>query len=154
MAQFHDIFCVSDDPLTTVEIADWLSEAWYADDEPTFVPQPDDQSAWHRFEVSVPGVGRPVVFLYDADPAEMNRHVAEAIEETSGRLGSEVVNRLQSTRQVIGIELAPDLFTNDAWEMLDIVQSLIATKLDGILITHDGVYDAKLRLSQPIPPLG
>jgi hypothetical protein len=61
------------------------------------------------------------------------------------------VNRLQSTRQVIGIELAPDLFTNDAWEMVGIVQSLIATKLDGILITHDGVYDAKLRLSQAAP---
>ena len=39
MAQFHDIFCVSDDPLTTVEIADWLSEAWYGDDEPCPVPK-------------------------------------------------------------------------------------------------------------------
>jgi hypothetical protein len=145
MSQFHNIFCASDAPLTRAEISTWVSETWYGDGMPAFDPAPDDQPAWDRFEVGLPAVGRPLVFLHDTDPAVISMHVAEAIEEAAGGLPPTLVSRLEGTRQVIGIELMPEMLTDDAWELLDAVQSLIATNLEGILITNDGIYDAQLR---------
>jgi hypothetical protein len=46
---------------------------------------------------------------------------------------------------VIGIELWPETLDDDAWELLDIVQSFIARTLDGLLVTDDGVYDAGMQ---------
>jgi hypothetical protein len=145
MAQFHNIFCAADTPLATAEIAAWAGETWYGDGAPSFDMAFDDRPAWDRFEVGLPGVGQPLVFLHDTDPAVVGMHVAEAIEEAAGTLPPSVVSRLRNTRQIVGIELMPETLTDDAWELLDAVQSLIATKLDGILITDDGVYDAQLR---------
>jgi hypothetical protein len=145
VSQFHSIFCTSGATLTRLEIATYVSEAWYGDGDPTFQPTPDDSPAWDRLEVSLPGVARPVVFLNDTDPQVVRTYATEVLQEAPVPPAPPIVAQLDRARRVIGIELAPDVLTDDAWELLDIVQSLIAVKLDGILVTHDAIYDAQLR---------
>jgi hypothetical protein len=50
MAQFHNIFCVSDTPLATAEIAALAGETWYGDGAPSLDIAFDDSPAWDRFE--------------------------------------------------------------------------------------------------------
>ena len=96
MAQFHNIFCVSDTPLATAEIAAWAGETWYGDGAPSFDMAFDDSPAWDRFEVGLPGVGQPLVLRHDTDPAVVGMHVGEAIEEAGGTLPPSLVSRLSS----------------------------------------------------------
>jgi hypothetical protein len=145
ISAFHNIFCASGAPLTRSQIAGWAVELWYGDQRPMFEPAPDDAETWDGFTMRVPGVGRPIVFRNDVDPERVGWYVAEAIEEAPIVLPPAVLAQLKGARRVIGIELAPDLLTEDAWELLDALQSCVATRLDGLLVTHDGVYDARLR---------
>ena len=145
VAQFHNIFCSSAAPLPTSDIAEWLKNAWLGEGVPRFAPAPGANPAWDRFEAQVPGIGRPFVFLHETAPADFAVFVDEAISEPPTALRPETVTRLRATRQVIGIEFAPDLLDDDAWEMLDIVQAFIAREYDGLLFTPDGVYDAQLQ---------
>ncbi|MBC6460145.1 hypothetical protein [Actinomadura sp. HBU206391] len=144
MSQFHDIFCTSDAPLIPAEIAERAGETWYGDGEPAFIPDAGDDPAWRRLEMRLPGIRRPIVFLRNVGPDETRIYVDQALEEAPGFLPPEVTRRLRATRQIIGIELWPETLDDDAWELLDLVQSFIATTLDGLLVTGDGVYDQRL----------
>ncbi|RKR87027.1 hypothetical protein BDK92_1299 [Micromonospora pisi] len=147
MSQFHNIFCTSDARLTPSEIAERADETWYGDGEPSYSPQPGDDPAWRRLEMRLPGIGRPIVFLRNVGAEETQLYVDEALAEPPAPLPPEVAQRIRATRQIVGIELWPESLNDDAWELLDLVQSFIASTLDGLLVTGDGVYDAGL---QPI----
>lgn len=145
VSQFHNIFCASMAVLSRAEIAEHLREGWYGDGEPTFAPAPDDDPQWERLEVHMPGGGRPIIFLHDVGAAEIDALVSEVVDEPPTPLRPETVARLRDTRQIIGIEFAPDGLDEDQWEMLDDVQAFIAGRLDGLLFADDGVYDARLQ---------
>lgn len=145
MSEFHNIFCASDAAITRLELAEYAVDGWYGDGEPAFSPDPSDDSdaSWDEMQMRLPGILRPIVFLHDLDRATITELVDEAISER--RMPEEVAARLRTTQQVIGLDLAPDTLDDDAWELLDQIQAYVATRLDGILVTGDGVYDNNLQ---------
>jgi hypothetical protein len=145
MSQFHNIFCASDAAVSRLDIAEFARDGWYGDGKPTFSPDPiDDRTAsWDELRMRLPGIARPVIFMHDLDPAVMAELANEAITERS--VPPEIAQRLRATTRVIGIELWPETLDDDAWELLDQVQAYIATRLDGILVAGDGIYDNNLQ---------
>ncbi|OLB81730.1 MAG: hypothetical protein AUI14_02500 [Actinobacteria bacterium 13_2_20CM_2_71_6] len=145
MSQFHNIFCRSADPFSRADLAVFVSESWYGDGDPRFEPGRDDVADWDRLTVTLPGVARPLLFLHDTRPEDVQEMVQEAVEKLGGKAQS-VLDHLRETVQMIGVELSPTAMTEDAWEMLDIVQAKICRRLDGIVFAPDGVYDKDLQL--------
>lgn len=145
MSQFHNIFCASDAPISRRDIAEYAVDGWYGDGEPMFSPDPsdDDDAGWASMQMRLPGVAKPVIFQHDVDAATISELVAEAIAEH--RVTEETAGRLRASRQIIGIELFPETLDDDAWELLDQIQAFTATRLNGILVTADGVYDNNLQ---------
>ncbi len=144
MAQFHDIFCLRDELLPRSELETLVWEAWQGEGDPAIAPAQDGE-AWQWLQLRLPGVASPLTFVRDLDQGDITAHVNEAIEEAATPLPPAVTNHLQQVRQSIGIELKPDRLTDDAWELLDNVQSHLATHLDGILLACGEYFDNQLQ---------
>jgi hypothetical protein len=150
MALFLNIFCRSDAPVTRSELARLAEEAWYGDEPLTFDPpagtEEADRVGWERFEITLPGASRPIIVHRDVGAEAVKEFVEEELEEWGSTLPSDVSRHLGDTRQVIGLEVFPDDLGDDGWELLDVIESNLARRLDGVVVTSDGIYDSSLRL--------
>lgn len=143
MAQFHNIFCRSDARLPLAELTGMASDTWYGEGELSFAPDEAADADWRELTITIPGAtARHVRIVCDLDPAVVSELVTEVVTEYEPPPA--ISTRLAGTRQVIGVELRPDHLDDDAWEMLDLVQAFVARRLEGILVTPDGIYDDEL----------
>jgi hypothetical protein len=60
---------------------------------------------------------------------------------------SAIERDIAQTRHIVAIEIDADRLTDDAWEMLDVVETEIAQTCDGIIYAPgEGFYDASRNL--------
>lgn len=148
MSQFFNIFCRSENPLTRAELGEFAMESWYGEELLVFDPSLSDEASrsieWRSFEIALPHKKRPIAIQRDIESAA----VTEMVDETLGELESKVIpvvsNHLAETRQVIGLEIFPEEFDDDAWELLDVIESYLARQCNGLIVTDDGVYNKDL----------
>lgn len=141
MSQYLHVFAASAEEFPAGELADVAASSWYGDGE-LGISEDAEGGAW--LLIDVPGAARPVTVLRDTDEDAVS---AAVDEELAGRDGvpDDLAATLRRTCQIISFEFAPDEEESDLWELLDILQSLLARRLDGLVLAEDGIYDAELQ---------
>jgi len=154
MSYFLRIFCKTSNAVTRRDLANFISEGSYFENKLLFEPNLDvsesNSEDWQSFTVQYQTDKRPVIFERNMGDGLLQQEIKELIfileKSKKTKAQQEVLRRIQESTQVISIEIAPDSLTNDAWEMLDSVESYIAQKCDGIIYAPDeGFYDKKLQ---------
>jgi hypothetical protein len=156
MSYFLRILCRSDSPIGCDDIEQFITDGAYFDSDPHFVRTPPGADAdWHRLEVSYEADRRPIVMentpagdLLSEELDEI-REVATGLAPAAART---ITQHLDAVRRIIAIEIDRARLTDDAWEMVDALESFLARHLDGILYApDDGFYDADLRPIAKLP---
>ncbi|BEK85121.1 hypothetical protein [Nocardia seriolae] len=149
MSLFINILCKKSVDLTRREIVSGTEEFWYEDAPIVFAPSEVDSEiddpSWAVLRLTFPGVDRPVA-ITRFDTGKLISDLISDIRSEIESIPSDVANHLDNVSAVISIEVFPETLNDDLWEFLDLVESFLATKLNGIIATDDGIYDEKLKL--------
>jgi len=154
MSYFLRIFGRSVEPTTRREIAEFISDGSFFDDEPEFEPSPDSKESdahdWKSLTVRYDAEKRPVRFERNVSDALFEKEVRELLfildKSRRTKAQQEVLRRIQSADQVFSIEIDRDAASESCWEMLDAVEVLLATRCDGIVYApDDGFFDKQLK---------
>jgi hypothetical protein len=148
------VFCRSTNPVTRRELAAFISDGAFFEDEPRFEPPPEapesDDATWKTFVVHYQPSKRPVMFERNVGDWLLQEEVGELLfilhRSRRTKAQQEVLACLKNATQVIGIEMDREGLTEDGWEMVDAVESYLARVCDGIVYApDDGFFDRKLR---------
>jgi hypothetical protein len=154
MSYFIRIICTKSRVITRRELANFIIEGAYFDNEPRFRPTPEStesaDEAWGSLVVHYDPERRPIEFERNAADAVHRQEIEELlfILEVSKdtKIKRRIQEHLKDTKQIYAIEINPDGLTDDCWEMLDNVESFIAREVGGIIYTSDeGFYDENLQ---------
>jgi hypothetical protein len=151
MTYFLRVFCRSSRAITRREIARFIVEGYFFDEKPSFEPSPESEAGldenWRRFDIHYHPEKRPVILFKDVAEKMLQGEIKEILEELAPPPVPEVVVKaLHASQQVIAIEIDQLHLTDDAWEMVDILEAFLARELDGIIYApDDGFFDKKLR---------
>ncbi len=117
---------------------------------------PSSREEWERTtEMPESGINfqydlslRPIRIYYSSDGSAIDlstRILNELQSECS--VPSDIVDRLQHTKQCIDIEVNPDSISQQTWSLLDVFEQDMLSNFDGILYVHDeGIYDSDLTM--------
>jgi hypothetical protein len=146
------IWCSGDGSITPRDIAETVEEGVYFED-PVFDPAPDSDEAddpdWRQMAIQWEPERRPIV-ISAYEIASKDR--AEILEEVNEQFGEKAISQasiqahIESCRRVFAIDIDPTRLSDDAWAACDVIESTVATRLQGLIYVPDeGIYDAKLQ---------
>lgn len=154
MADFIRICCSRPTVPDANQIAEFVAEGTYFEKEPPLnvvYRSGAGTPAWSRIEIRYEDSKRPVVVtcqsqqttLFQAEVTEIEQALNEA---SSGEIET-VENHLRSTVSLVAIEINSHGIPEDAWEMIDALESFIASAAGGIIyVDGEGFYDAQLQV--------
>lgn len=145
MSLFLYVFATSDAAVLPREIAEAADEAWYGDDD---LDIETPKVAGALLAIRLPGKNRPITVHAETNLTAVSTMVDEQLDEHED-VPPAVADRLRSSRQVVSIELFPEAVDDDGWELLDVLQSSLARRLEGLVVTDDGIFDATLHKIAP-----
>jgi hypothetical protein len=154
VSQYLHVFAASAEDFPADELTDVATSSWYGDgelgvregaDSTDSADSTEAADGGHWLLLDLPGAGRrPIAVLRDTDPSTVSAAVDEELAERDD-VPAELAAALHRTRQIVSFEIAPDEMDSDAWELLDVLQSVLARRLDGLVLAEDGIYDAELQ---------
>jgi hypothetical protein len=152
MSDFIRVLCRSDSALPYEVIEQFIIDGVYFDPPPAFIRTPPSASSadpdWHRVEVRYADLRRPVL-IHNTAPGELMTAELQEARDAASELDpgpAEAVRRhLAGVRRVMAFEVDPMSMSDEAWEMLDALESFIASRHDGIVWAAEGFYDASLK---------
>lgn len=154
MSYYLRVICKSDSSPPARQLIDFINEGVYFDDPPTIerfggVDQ-SNLDAWDKLVIHYDQGKRPVILENTGPSSLLDQEIQElrmalhnfAIDEPIQRVG----DHLDGTRRIIALEIDRVGATNDAWAMIDCLQSFIAGNYQGIVYApDDGYYDPSLQ---------
>jgi hypothetical protein len=151
------LYCRSSKAIPPQEIATFVEDGAFFDHRPSFQPPPDSADAarpdWGFMEIIHDPKRRPVQIEQILGEDEIGEVVDNAVERLghAGHAASHpaLVAHLRASRKVFVIEVSAEL-PEEAWEMLDTLEAYLCRELDGIVMAHEGIYDADLQLIVPL----
>ncbi len=142
------VFCRSEEKLTRRQLAQWVVDGAFFDEEPRFSPPPESAEAaapeWSSLELHWEA-GRPPI-RFEREP--MAPALLAQVEED---LGQEAIkprerDRLAAARQVFLLRGDDSDLSDDALDMLDTIEHFLASDLDGLIwVRGEGLLDANLQ---------
>lgn len=161
MANHIYVHCRSAEMLTYGEIVEQISDGYF-ESTPRFNPPCDGEHAaradWSNFEVIWHPDRRPIFVERITSPDLLKAiadEAAEKFEDFEIEDKHQLVARLRESRQTFHFEFGE--LTDEAWEMLDDLESYLASRLDGVVESLEGFFDADLDplvAWEPDPPPG
>jgi hypothetical protein len=137
---FHVVYCRSRRELLDHELAGWIFEAAAFDEMPRLDPPGGNARA---FEVIYDERKRPLQLVHVSGErlaARVNELIDEAEEACDDPA---LIARLRDTAQAISIEIDEVGATEEAWELLEDLDTRIARELDGVIhVPGEAVQDA------------
>jgi hypothetical protein len=152
MADYIRIFCQSAKTLTRRELADFIIDGVYFDQNLRFEPFNDSTEIarldWDMLHVHYEIDKRPIIFQRNIRDEVVQEEIKEILRELAGsNAPNAIIQNLSATYQIIAIEYKSESLTDDAWAMMDSVEAYLAQRLDGIIfVSGEGLYDKKLQL--------
>jgi len=142
------------------ELAEFVEEGVYFDDDPRFIPGLDelDDAPLEQLTI-VWDEDRPPVIIQRVSPAELEQTVGEVKkllqtlpEEPNERIHS-ALDALPKSRHLVRITVDAETMTDEAWAMLDSLEAHLARTYAGLVyVPGDGVFDADLQPIYRRPP--
>jgi hypothetical protein len=142
------VFCRSAAPLTRQRIAEEIVDGVFFDDTPQFDPELGSPEAralvWDALVITYSDAKRPVI----VERQGALKGIEEELEGDfgSGQLDPALRRRLVEAAEVISVDINPATISDEAWEMCDFIERLIAQTCDGLIYAPgDGIFDARLQ---------
>jgi hypothetical protein len=142
------VFCRSAATLSRQEIAEAIEEGVFFDDDPQFDPKPGSPDArapvWDSLVITYSDAKRPVI----VERQGALEGIEEELEEDfgTGQLDPALQRRLVEATETFSIDINPATISDEAWEMCDFIERLIAERCDGLVYAPgDGIFDAALQ---------
>jgi hypothetical protein len=159
MSYFIRIVCRSSAPITCVNLMEYISDSALLDSEPRFEPALESLAAqkiacdW--FELYYTATTRPIRFdisVGDDIVADERQELIGIVRNLDAGMDRDAtLAHLAGAYQIVAIEIDPGHLIEDAWELLDSVESFVARTYDGIIyMPEEGFYDAQLCLVLPV----
>jgi hypothetical protein len=152
MSDFIRIFCQSNTPVTRRQIATFIIDGVFFDDDPRFEPPLAsvelDNPNWEWLDMYYQAEKRPIQFYLNVADS-LAREEIEEVQEALVKAGApqDLIERIASSQQTIAIEIIMETLPEDAWDMLASIEAYLAQTLQGIIYaSDDGLYDAELQL--------
>ena len=140
------VLCRSDRAMARTDLVDWLVDSALLDDDPVFLPPMGDprldETSWEALGFST-GPAAVTIERIVAAP-----EVAEVVDESLDQAHADnapeaLLSRLQQVRQVFHFDVRSP--TDDVWEALDALESMLCRELDGIVQSDEGWFDEALQ---------
>ena len=150
------VLCASSEMIDFRELARFILEGVYFDQDPYLVPLPEetdgDSKNWSLLSVTYDSDKKPVVFRrylqHDERFQEVVGGLVFGVTRSIGKTKSRqrVLSHLEETVQLIDIEIIRSEIDDDCWVMLDCVESFVAKKYKGLVFASgDGFFDENLK---------
>jgi hypothetical protein len=149
MSYFTYIFCSSAEPVGREEIAEFVNDGVYFEEDPIYDPTPPIGKLG-RLSIQYE-TGRPSIAVERLQGDESRAAIDEALDATDrARVpaghAEELRDRIRHTHDVIRFEIDRDTLTEDAWTMLDALEAHLMKQRAGLLYAYeDGFYDQELQ---------
>jgi hypothetical protein len=145
--------------LTAQQIEGFILDGVFFDAEPEFQVErahsDDDGWGWRRMTIHYDHLKRPIVIEHDrvaAAPAGELDELREVLQAMAPGISTELRRHLDATNRIVALDVDQAGLTEDAWFMLDCLESFIAKRCDGIVYAPDeGFYDSALKLIAVVP---
>jgi hypothetical protein len=132
-------------------MAEFILEGEYFD-QPEFTPAAESPEAgtenWDSLALSYEAGRQPIIFTLDGGNTKEDLEQLLFLLEHSrkSKPQQEVLQRIREAAKIVSIKADPEQLTDDAWEMLNGVEALVARKLDGIIYDPDtGFHDKNVK---------
>lgn len=153
MANRIYLFCGSSRQISYDEIIEQMGHMGFLDQPARFEPPVEEgnkaRTDWGAFELHYREGRRPITVEQITDDVEIRTVLSEICEkfddEPKSSVRAMLKERLQSAKHGLMFEL-PDELPEDVWEMLDATEGYFAGVCDGVIVAHEGVFDANLQL--------
>jgi hypothetical protein len=149
MSYFTYILCPSAEPVGREDIAEFVNDGVYFEEDPTYDPTPSIGSLG-RLSILYE-TGRPPIAVERLQGDESRAAIDEALDATRrarvpARDAEELRELIRRTRDVIRFEIDRDTLTDDAWTMLDALEAHLMKRCTGLLYAYeDGFYNQQLQ---------
>ncbi|MGH9278013.1 MAG: hypothetical protein ACRD12_07890 [Acidimicrobiales bacterium] len=149
------VFGRSPQGATLGEVAGFVRDGGYFDEEPTFDPadalERMADAGWAALEIRYEPAPPPVVVWRSEEGGAVASEVDEALARLAGAgEGSNAAAlraRLRAATVVFGLEVSADTVSDEVWAMLDALAGYVARRSDGVVYApDDGFFDADLQL--------
>jgi hypothetical protein len=142
------VFCRRPAELTRQEIAQFVVDGVYFEDTPIFDPPHDSAEArapeWDSLAIRYAATKRPVVVFRRGALSGIEGDIEE--EFVTPPLDPTIRRRLVEAKQTFTLDMDQGGLTDEAWQMCDHIERLIAGQCDGLIWARgDGIFDAKLQ---------
>ena len=155
MTYFIRIFGQAADALSRHDIQEFIVGGLHFDKSPVFIPSfldPDSMLEDWQNLIIIYAPDTPTVNLMrhindDVFDVERDAVIALIRESLSGALQQQLIDRVEASNQVIGIEIDRDYLSEEGWAMLDALEAYLAGNLMGLVYApEDGFYGSGLEL--------
>ena len=159
MSYFIRIFCQSSDSVSRRDIQEFIVGGLHFDHSPVFIPAfldpdsmlPDWQSLIIIYEPDTPTVNLMRHVDDSVFDAERDALIALINDIVPAELQPDLRETINACNQVIVIEIDREYLSEDAWSMLDALESYLAGNLIGLVYApDDGFYGSGLQLLHKI----
>jgi|GEM_PF-5140036 len=155
MSYFY-IFCQSKISVSSGDLIGFIQDGIFFEEKPQFVTESNpDTSAfldWKAISVAYDPDHKPIIFANHEDDELFKKITSELLFILShpgmqiSTTQQKILKMIKETIQIFTIQLEREDVTEDAWEMLDCIESYIAEKCDGLIYAPDDFfYDARLK---------
>ena len=151
MSTFIRVFCRNSVAVTQSELAEFICDGIFFDDQPTFKPADALQRTeadWDSLLVFFDPDKRPIVLSRTSGGGLLAEEISEAADALSSAdtlAAPDLADRLSATSVIYAFEVNETSLTDDAWSMLDAIEAHLARKCDGVVYAPgDGFFDANL----------
>ena len=159
MSYFIRIFCQANVSLSRHDIQEFILGGLHFDRKPVFIPaflDPDSmQVEWENLIIIYEPDEPPITLMHYTSDSVFNVE-SDAVKElivtmTAAELQPSLMATLTACNQVIIIEIDRESLSEDAWGMLDALESYLAGNLMGLVYApDDGFYGSGLQLLHKI----
>ncbi|MBA3873667.1 MAG: hypothetical protein H0X30_31425 [Anaerolineae bacterium] len=159
MSYFIRIFGQATDGLSRRDIQEWIVGGLHFDKVPVFIPAfLDPDSMLEDWESLI------IIYAPDTPTVNLMRHINDAVfqaeqdavkaligKSVSNELQQQLIEMVEASNQVIGIEIDREYLSEEAWAMLDALEAYLAGNLMGLVYApEDGFYGSGLELLHKI----
>ncbi len=153
MANRIYLICAKSTPIAYGQIIDQMGHMGFLDNPARFEPELNkdnkDNAHWSAFELHYRPDVEPITVEQIGDGGELQTVIAELREklddESASPLRMSLSGRLSAATQGLILQL-PDALPDDVWEMLDATEGYFAKVCNGLIFSHEGVFDSNLQL--------
>jgi hypothetical protein len=152
MSYFIRILCNSDYSIKYDELYNFIIEGFFFDTLPTFFPskkEGDEKKVIESLTIHYSADKRPIKIGRTVATNELSAmEIKDILSFFDDRdLPDYLSKHINNIKQTIFIDVDQFGLSEEAWFMLDCLESFLANRLDGVIyVSDDGFYDKNLKL--------